>query len=42
MKNEITGGFQEMRTKHDMLSVAMKEDLTVGFQEMKTSGGGRY
>ena len=42
MKDDITGGFREMRTKHDMLSVAMKEDITVGFEEMKTSRSGRY
>ena len=37
MKEEMSGGFQEIKTNHDSLSLSMKEEMTKGFQEMKTN-----
>ena len=42
MKEEITGGLQEMKTKQDKLPLIMKEDITMGFQEMKINRNGGY
>ena len=41
-KEEITRGFQEMKTSREMLSLAIKEKITMGFQEMKTTHDGGY
>lgn len=42
MKEEVTVGFQEMKTSGDKQSLAMREELTVGFQEMRTNRDGRF